>query len=85
MGRVNSTSRLLVAQDFGCDSADGTYLLHELQKGTPADEAVYQMTEWLRAAFAQDQKRTRAELQAAGVRMTDPEVIQNLKLAGWIW
>lgn len=28
MGRVNSAERMKVAQDFGCGSADGTYLLH---------------------------------------------------------
>ena len=28
MGRVNSAERMKIAQDFGCGSADGTYLLH---------------------------------------------------------
>ena len=33
MGRVNSLRRMLIALDFGVDSVDGTYLLHEARKG----------------------------------------------------
>jgi hypothetical protein len=41
MGRVNSRRRLLIAQSFGCDSADGTGLAFR-----PA-ETVPQMLRWL--------------------------------------
>src|SRR5208282_3846784 len=62
MGRVNSTKRLLVAQRFGCDTADGTYLKHELAKGIEPMEAVGRMVEWLRACFSVEQADIRAEL-----------------------
>lgn len=35
MGRVNSRSRLKIAEWFGCDSADGTYLAYGPDKNLP--------------------------------------------------
>jgi len=47
MGRVNSLKRLLVAASFGCDSVDGTYLMHETKKGQ-SSAGVDTMLFWLR-------------------------------------
>lgn len=35
MGRVNSQRRLRIAEDFGCDSADGTYLAYGPARNLP--------------------------------------------------
>lgn len=35
MGRVNSRTRLGIAEWFGCDSADGTYLAYGPDKNLP--------------------------------------------------
>lgn len=51
MGRVNSSKRMLTAQRFGCYSADGTYLLHELKKGVSPMAACLALTDWLRDCF----------------------------------
>lgn len=56
MGRVNSLQRLQIAQDFGCRSADGTYLLHEARKGQ-GEAAVETMLRWLRASWKRDPAR----------------------------
>ena len=47
MGRVNGLRRLRIALDFGVDSVDGTYLLHEARKGR-AGEAPHDVVGWLR-------------------------------------
>lgn len=47
MGRVNGLRRLLIALDFGVDSVDGTYLLHEARNGR-ADRAPHDVVGWLR-------------------------------------
>lgn len=41
MGRVNSFKRLSIAQDFGCDTADGTFLAFGPAKNLP------QLVSWL--------------------------------------
>ncbi len=51
MGRVNSLLRMRIAQDFGCRSADGTYLLHE---GAAGVEAVIS---WARDSWKRDPQR----------------------------
>jgi len=56
MGRVNSLTRLRVAQRFWCLSADGTYLLHEDAKGL-GEEAVETMLTWLRDSWLRDTGR----------------------------
>ncbi|AWM39816.1 hypothetical protein GobsT_18170 [Gemmata obscuriglobus] len=85
MGRVNSTRRLLVAQRFGCDTADGTYLKHELAKGVDPAEAVGRMVEWLRVCFSTEQTEVRAELVRSCPMLADPERMKALRLAGLIW
>jgi hypothetical protein len=85
MGRVNSTKRLLVAQRFRCDTADGTYLKHELARGVDSAEAAGQMVEWLRVCFSAEQADIRAELLRAWPVLADPERMKALRLAGLIW
>jgi len=62
MGRVNSLQRITTAQRFGCRSADGTYLLHEEQKGR-GEQGVETMISWLRDSWKRDPAR-RAYAQA---------------------
>ncbi|WP_165248016.1 hypothetical protein [Paludisphaera soli] len=66
MGRVNALRRLLVALDFGVDSVDGTYLLHEARKGR-ADEAPHDVVGWLRQIHAERRRRFRRDLVRLGV------------------
>lgn len=56
MGRVNSMTRLRIAQNFWCRSADGTYLLHEDDKGL-GEEAVENMLTWFRDSWKRDPGR----------------------------
>lgn len=59
MGRVNSLERMRIAQSFGCDSADGTYLLHEIKKGKAAGEkAVETIFSWARETWSSTRKKT---------------------------
>jgi hypothetical protein len=51
MGRVNSMTRMRIAQRFGCRSADGTYLLYE------GDAGVETLIGWLRDGWKQDRAR----------------------------
>lgn len=70
MGRVNSLLRLNIAQNFGCDSADGTYLLHEEAKGQgeKAVETIFQWARhaWREAASGRGAQLRRVEGRAAG-------------------
>ena len=66
MGRVNGLRRLLVALDFGVDSVDGTYLLHEARKGR-AGEAPHDVVGWLRRVHAERRRRIRRGLERLGV------------------
>jgi hypothetical protein len=66
MGRVNGLRRLLLALDFGVDSVDGTYLLHEARKGR-AWEAPHEVVGWLRKAHAERRRRVRRGLMRLGV------------------
>src|SRR3954470_19878611 len=61
MGRVNSLRRLRVALDFGVDSVDGTYLLHEARKGR-ANQAPHDVVGWLRKIYAERRRRVRRGL-----------------------
>jgi hypothetical protein len=66
MGRVNGLRRLLVALDFGVDSVDGTYLLHEARKGR-AEEAPHDVVGWLRRVHAERRRGVRRGLMRLGV------------------
>ena len=66
MGRVNGLRRLLIALDFGVDSVDGTYLLHEARKGR-AEEAPHDVVGWLRQLHAERRRRVRRGLERLGV------------------
>ncbi len=66
MGRVNGLRRLRVALDFGVDSVDGTYLLHEARKGR-AEEAPHDVVGWLRWIHAERRRRVRRGLGRLGV------------------
>jgi hypothetical protein len=50
MGRVNSFKRLKIANDWGCDSADGTYLRFTGTSG------VATIVKWMERLRAEDQK-----------------------------
>jgi hypothetical protein len=66
MGRVNGLRRLLIALDFGVDSVDGTYLLHEARKGR-AGEAPHDVVGWLRQLHTERRRRVRRSLERLGV------------------
>lgn len=66
MGRVNGLRRLLIALDFGVDSVDGTYLLHEARKGR-AGEAPHDVVGWLRRLHVERRRRVRRGLERLGV------------------
>lgn len=66
MGRVNGLRRLMVALDFGVDSVDGTYLLHESGKGR-AEHAPHDVVGWLRQIHAERRRRLRRGLERLGV------------------
>ena len=66
MGRVNGLRRLRVAQEFGVDSVDGTYLLHEARKGRP-DSAPFDVVGWLRQIHVDRRGRLRRDLGRLGV------------------
>ena len=66
MGRVNGLRRLLVALEFGVDSVDGTYLLHEARKGRAGD-APHDVVGWLRHAHAERLRRLRRDLHRLGL------------------
>ena len=85
MGRVNSTRRMLVARRFGCDTADGTFLKHEMAKGVGATEAVCRMGDWLRACFAHEQEETRAALLKHWPGLARPDRWKALRLANVVW
>ena len=67
MGRVNGLRRLLIALDFGVDSVDGTYLLHESRKGR-SGEAPCDVVGWLRQIHVEQRRRVRRGLERLGVR-----------------
>ena len=77
MGRVNSLRRMRIALDFGVDSVDGTYLLHEARKGR-AGEAPHDVVGWLRRLHAERRRRLRRGLERLGV---DGERIDALMAA----
>jgi len=66
MGRVNGLRRMLIAHDFGVDSVDGTYLLHEARKGR-AGEAPHEVVGWLRRVQAERRRRIHRGLERLGV------------------
>jgi hypothetical protein len=66
MGRVNGLRRLRVAQEFGVDSVDGTYLLHEARKGRP-QAAPFDVVAWLRQIHVDRSRRLRRDLGRLGV------------------
>jgi hypothetical protein len=66
MGRVNGLRRLLIAMDFGVDSVDGTYLLHEARKGR-AENAPHDVVGWLRRIHAERRRALRLGLETLGV------------------
>lgn len=66
MGRVNSLRRMRIALDFGVDSVDGTYLLHESKKGR-AEEAPHDVVGWLRQLHSERRARVRRGLEQLGV------------------
>ena len=66
MGRVNSLRRLRIALDFGVDSVDGTYLLHEARKGR-SEEAPHDVVGWLRQIHVVRRRNLRRDLERLGV------------------
>ena len=66
MGRVNGLRRLRIAQEFGVDSVDGTYLLHEARKGRP-EVAPTDVVGWLRQIHVDRRRRLRRDLGRLGV------------------
>ena len=66
MGRVNGLRRMRIALDFGVDSVDGTYLLHEARKGR-AGEAPHDVVGWLRRVHVERRRRVRRGLERLGV------------------
>jgi hypothetical protein len=66
MGRVNGMRRMLIALDYGVDSLDGTYLLHEARKGR-AEEATHDVVGWLRRIHAERRRKVRCGLGRLGV------------------
>lgn len=66
MGRVNSLRRLRIALDFGVDSVDGTYLLHEARKGR-SGEAPHDVVGWLRQIHIERRRNQRRDLERLGV------------------
>ncbi len=85
MGRVNSTKRMLIAQAFGCDTADGTFLKHEMEKGVGPTEAVCRMGDWLRACFAAEQDETRAWLVRHWAGFKSAGRVRSLRAANLVW
>jgi hypothetical protein len=65
MGRVNGLRRLRIALEFGVDSVDGTYLLHEARKGR-AGEAPYDVVGWLSRIYAERRRNVRQNLERLG-------------------
>ena len=57
MGRVNSLERLRIARDFGCDSADGTYLRFVAQQ-----EGAQHVAQWLHTLQAEAREQEQARL-----------------------
>lgn len=57
MGRVNSLERMRIAHSFACDSADGTYLVHEVQKGN-GKAAVDTMWSWVQDTWSSGIRQT---------------------------
>ena len=83
MGRVNSKNRLLTAQRFGCKTADGTYLMHEIKKGIDPATAASRMVDWVRSTFSVRQSEIREDLKRNhGV---SDDGIKALRMAGYIW
>jgi hypothetical protein len=74
IGRVNGLRRLRIALDFGVDSVDGTYLLHEARKGR-GGEAHQDIVGWLRQVHIDRRQRMRRGLERLGV---DDERIEGL-------
>lgn len=66
MGRVNSLRRLRIALEFGVDSVDGTYLLHEAKKGR-AEVAPHDVVSWLRRIYVEQRRNLRRDLERLGV------------------
>lgn len=89
MGRVNTEQRMRVAQDFGCGSADGTYLMHETPFATAVialeQVAIVSAHRWARGA---DPERAVAKVVAALDALRSPpgrrrdKAIQDLRQAG---
>ncbi len=67
MGRVNSVTRMRIAHDFGCDSADGTYLLHETMKDNEQG-AVAEMVSWMQDVYRRQQPPRRNPTRRAPTR-----------------
>lgn len=66
MGRVNGLRRLRIALKFGVDSVDGTYLLHESNKGR-AEKAPHDVVGWLRQIHIDRRRNLRRDLERLGV------------------
>jgi hypothetical protein len=66
MGRVNSLRRLRVALEFGVDSVDGTYLLHEAKKGRDG-ESLHDVVGWLRQIHIDKRREMRRGLERLGI------------------
>jgi hypothetical protein len=66
MGRVNGLRRLLVALNFGVESVDGTYLLHEARKGRAGD-APNDVVAWMRRLYVERRRRVRRGLERLGI------------------
>jgi hypothetical protein len=66
MGRVNGLRRLRIALDFGVDSVDGTFLLHEARKGR-SEEAPHDVVGWLRQIHIDRRRNLRRDLERLGV------------------
>lgn len=64
-GRVNSLRRLRIALEFGVDSVDGTYLLHESKRGRP-EEAPHDVVGWLRQIHIDRRLKLRRGLERLG-------------------
>lgn len=82
MGRVNTLQRMRIAEEFGCDSADGTYLLHEEKKGNEA-EGVRSILGWAQDSLYRRQVRDQAsrwrDLLRSGIADEDRDVVAEAR------
>jgi len=77
IGRVNWLRRLRTALDFGVDSVDGTYLLHEARKGRP-EVAPFDVVGWLRQIHVDRRRRLRRDLERLGVEGERLEAVMGV-------